>query len=250
MANKSTLRVASHDLIYNYKMSDTTFRTAIEKLTKTTNIEIYMIHLDCAIERLPYISNLENSLKTKLNIFSAVDGHKLIKEGHPTTCQQRGPPSTRSGGEVGCTVSHINICREALAKGYDYAVIFEDDCEFVSDLNTLNNYIDQFTNLNCQYDLFLLGSSPISSSRMPGSHISKVNRFDCTHALILNRTFMTHLINTYEEYYNNNTTLSVDTIYSNVIEKHNMNAYGFTNNRGFFNQKYGLYSYIIEGVRR
>jgi GR25 family glycosyltransferase involved in LPS biosynthesis len=230
-------------------MSDTTFRMAIEKLTKTTNIEIYMIHLERATERLSYISTLENSLRTKLNIFPGADGYQLVKDGHPTICQQRGPPATRGAGDIGCTVSHIRICKEALAKGYEYIVIFEDDCEFVSNLDAFNTYIDQFINLNTQWDLFLLGSNPLSSSRMPDSNISKVNRFDCTHALIMNRTFMTNLINTYEEYYNNNTVLSIDTMYSNVIEKYNMNAYGFTNNRGFFNQKHGAYSYIIEGVR-
>ncbi len=231
-------------------MSDTTFRATIEKLSKTTNIELYMIHLERASERLPYISNLENSLKTKLNIFPAADGRQLVNEGHPTTCQQSGPPVKRWAGDIGCTVSHIRICKEALAKGYEYIVIFEDDCEFVSNLDAFNTYIDQFINLNSQWDLFLLGWNPVASSRIPGSNISKVNRFDCTHAVILNQTFMTNLVNTYEEYYNNDTTLSIDTMYSNVIEKYNMNAYGFTNNGGFFNQKYGLYSYIFEGVRR
>ena len=60
---------------------------------------------------------------------------------------------------------------------------------------------------------------------------------------------MTKLINTYTEYVSNNTTLSIDTMYSNVIESYNLNAYGFRLNTSFFIQTSGLYSYVVERVR-
>jgi len=224
------------------------FRQCIEKLTKTNNIELYMIHLERATERIPLISTLENNLKTKLNIFPGANGYKLVQDGHPTTCQQRGSPFERSAGDIGCTVSHINICKDALSKGYDYIVIFEDDCEFISDIPKLNSYIDDFINLNLDWDLFLLGWSPLVYSNI-SNYFSKISRFDCTHAVILNKTFMQYLIKTYDEYYNNNTTLSIDTMYSNIIEEKHLNVYGFTYHNGFFIQKRGMHSYIIEKVR-
>jgi glycosyl transferase family 25 len=229
-------------------MNNITFRNCIEELTKTKNIEIYTIHLERATERLPLITNLESNLKTKINIFPAADGYKLIKDGHPTTCQQRGPPAYRGGGDIGCSVSHINICRDALLKGYDYIVIFEDDCEFVADVNTLHTNLKEFINLNLEWDLFLLGWDPQVSSNI-SNNFSKVSRFNCSHAVVLNKTFMQHLVRTYDKYYSNNTTLSIDTTYSNVIEENNLNAYGFKYYNKFFIQKQGMYSYIVEKVR-
>lgn len=229
-------------------MNSITFRDCIEELTNTTNIEIYMIHLERAVERLSLITNLECNLKTNLHTFPAADGHKLIQDGHPTTCQQRGPPAYRGAGDIGCTVSHVNICRDALLKGYDYIVIFEDDCEFITDVNTLHRYLKEFINLNLEWDLFLLGWDPQVYSNI-SNNFSKVSRFNCTHAVILNKTFMQNLVRTYDKYYNNNTALSIDTTYSNVIEENNLNAYGFSASYGFFIQKQGIYSYIVERVR-
>jgi hypothetical protein len=60
---------------------------------------------------------------------------------------------------------------------------------------------------------------------------------------------MQHLVRTYDKYYSNNTTLSIDTTYSNVIEENNLNAYGFKYYNKFFIQKQGMYSYVVEKVR-
>lgn len=222
------------------------FTQIIGNLTNTTNVGFYMIHLQRATERIPLIETLENKLKIKLNIFEGANGYKLVEEGHPTTCQQRGPPFTRGAGDIGCTVSHINICRDALLKKYDYIVIFEDDCEFISDLSSLNHYINEFINLNLSWDLFLLGLSPHVLHNI-NDKFSKIIRFDLTHACVLKDTYIKELIKTYEDYYKNNTTLSIDTMYSNVLETTSLNAYGFNN--PLFIQKQGMYSYIVEKVR-
>lgn len=222
------------------------FTQIIGNLTNTTNVGFYIIHLQRATERIPIIENLENKLHMKLNIFEAVNGYKLVEEGHPTTCLFRGPPSTRSAGDIGCVVSHINICRDALLKKYEYVVIFEDDCEFISDLSPLNYYINEFINLNLPWDLFLLGLRSNVSHHI-NNNFSKVIRFDLTHACVLKESFMKELIKTYEDYYKNNTTFAIDGIYSNVLETTTLNAYGFNN--PLFIQKQGMYSYIIEGVR-
>ena len=222
------------------------FTHIIGNLTNTTNVGFYMIHLERATERISIIERLENKLQMKLNVFEGANGYKLIEEGHPTTCQQRGPPFTRCAGDIGCTVSHINICRDALLKKYEYIVIFEDDCEFTSDLSSLHHYINEFITLNLSWDLFLLGLSPNVSHYMNNT-FSKVIRFDLTHACVLKESFMKELIKTYEDYYNNNTTLSVDTMYSNILETTTLCAYGF--NHPLFIQKQGMYSYIVEKVR-
>jgi GR25 family glycosyltransferase involved in LPS biosynthesis len=225
-----------------------TFNKIVENLTKTSNVGYYMIHLDRATERLSLIKDLEEKLNTNLVIFKGADGHKLVSEGHPTTCQKRGAPFTRTPGDIGCTKSHINICLEALDKGYDYVAIFEDDCEFVSNLKSINDNINSFLTLNKEWDLFLLGYKPIGAYEIQSDFI-KISRFDLTHACILSRRFMIELVKLYQSYYNNNTTLSIDTTYSDVIENNNLNAFGFKDYYSHFRQKYGIYSYIAEGVR-
>ncbi len=135
-------------------MSNLSFNTIIENITHTSNVGYYMIHLEHAVERVDTIKKLENDLNTSIPIFIAANGYQLTKDGHPTRCQQRGDPFTRSSGEVGCTVSHINICKEALEKGYEYIVIFEDDCEFRSSLASFQDSMNKLNNFLFQFDLF------------------------------------------------------------------------------------------------
>jgi hypothetical protein len=230
-------------------MTELTFRQIIGKLAGTNNVGFYMIHLTRAVERLPFVRQLEEKLQTPLTIFEAADGAQLVREGHPTTCQQRGPPFTRGAGCIGCTVSHIRICRDALENGYDYVVIFEDDCDFSSDLTTLESEVNRFVDLRLSWDLFLLGWDPQVSSPVSNSSVSKVTRFNLTHAGVLSRNFMKETIRTYEDYIGNNTTLSIDTMYSNIVEQTPFDAYGFTQHGQFFVQRSGIYSYVVEKIR-
>ena len=225
------------------------FKNVVENLTKTSNVGYYIIHLKKATERLPIIQDLEHALNIKLHIFDGADGYKLIEDGHPTTCQQQGTPFTRAAGDIGCTVSHINICKDALERNYDYVVIFEDDCQFINNLDNLQSSIINFINLHLNWDLFTLGYDPVSTHNIENTSISKVNRFNLTHALILNKTFINKSIEKYQEYYSNSTIFAIDGLYSNVIEDNNLAAYGPTSSNSFFIQKYGVYSYICERVR-
>jgi GR25 family glycosyltransferase involved in LPS biosynthesis len=229
--------------------SNLSFKDIIENLTKTSNVGFYMIHLERATDRIALIQHLEENLNTRLNITNAADGYKLVEQGHPNTCHISGPPYTRSAGEVGCTVSHVNVCKDALAKGYEYVVIFEDDCQFISNLSALNENIQDIVNISVPWDIFLLGCSPSDAFPTSSNNIIKLNRFDWTHSMIFNRNTMTKLVELYEHYYRNNTTLSVDTMYSNIIESNKLNVYTFRNHSGFFIQKQGAYSYIAEKER-
>jgi GR25 family glycosyltransferase involved in LPS biosynthesis len=224
------------------------FEKIITNMTKTGNIGYYIIHLDKAIERLPFIEKLQGQLNTNLNVFKAADGYELIKSGHPIICQQRGHPATRGAGDIGCSVSHINICKDAISKKYDYIVIFEDDCIFKTDLNTLNSSLEEFIKSNIQWDIFLLGSDILKSDNTGIRGISKIYDFNCTHACILKSTFINELIKTYDEYYTNNVTLSIDTTYSNILKSGYLSAYGFNDSR-YFSQQSGLFSYVIERIR-
>lgn len=225
-------------------MADLSFQQIMENFTKTSAIGFYIIHLERAKERLPVIEELEKKLNIKLQIFEGADGYKLIGEGHPITCQQRGPPATRGPGDIGCTVSHINICKDALSKNYEHIVIFEDDCVFTSDLFAVAASLEQ---VNMPWDLLLLGGNPKNALHISGTSVSKVTDFDCTHACVLNSKFMRELVNTYQSYYDSHCTLSIDTMYSNVLKTNKVT--GIILNRRPFIQKPAMYSYIVERIR-
>jgi GR25 family glycosyltransferase involved in LPS biosynthesis len=225
------------------------FPEIIKSLTQAKQVGYYIIHLKRSTDRIPVIQQLEHSLQMTLPIFDAADGYELVKNGHPTTCQARGAPFYRRPGEIGCTVSHINICRDALSKNLDYAVVFEDDCIFRSDLSTLHSEIDKFVKLRKQWDLFLLGRSPGTTQPMEGTNISKVYQFDLAHALVMSSDFMRCVVRMYEKYTENNTSMAIDGMYSTVITQHYFNAYGFRYGNQFFQQMPGMYSYIIEQLR-
>uniref|UniRef100_A0A6C0KE39 Glycosyl transferase family 25 domain-containing protein n=1 Tax=viral metagenome TaxID=1070528 RepID=A0A6C0KE39_9ZZZZ len=215
----------------------------INDFTGTSNNSMYMIHLKRAVERLPYIHRLEQKLNMKIPIFDACEGSSLIANGHPTKCAHT-LNYYRSAGEVGCTVSHINICKEALKQNYDHIVIFEDDCELNKSLEELKVKLDKFKSLNISWDLFCIGGD-IIGTRMNDTFM-RVDHFYCTHAVILNRKFMQELISLYETFYRNGTTWAVDGLYSDVLRSKKTNGYGFIPNKtnDFFRQATGLKSYI------
>ena len=219
------------------------FADIINKFTGTSNNAMCVIHLQRAPDRLPYIDRLEQKLNMKIPIFDACEGSSLVANGHPTKCAHT-HNYYRSAGEVGCTVSHINICKEALKQNYDHIVIFEDDCELNKSLEELKVKLDEFKNLNVPWDLFCIGGDNI------GTHINdtfmRVDYFYRTHAVILNRTFMKELISLYETFYRNGTTWAVDGLYSDVLRSRKAHGYGFipNTNNVFFRQALGVKSYI------
>ena len=224
----------------------------IHEFCGTSNIEFYMIHLEKAVERIPIIKDFFEKINTELRVFNAVDGKALIESGHPTKCLDSTDTliSHRSAGDIGCVVSHVNICKDALEKGYEYAVIFEDDVEMVSSLNSLDIGLRTFKYLNKEFDIFLLGGDPIlKSTNILGSAYSIIKGFNHTHGYIINRKMMLRLIERYEEYCKMGLGYSIDGMYSKILNENKENGYGFTRGRNHIRQKSGMYSYILEGVR-
>jgi hypothetical protein len=223
-----------------------TFREILQEFTGSRMIGIYMIHLDRAVERISYIQSLETALKTPLPLFSACVGTELVAKGHPTLCLVGS--GHRTPGDIGCTVSHITICKDALARGYEYVMIFEDDCELKRSLEEMRAQLSAFRNLGLPWDLFLLGGH-VTGMPLGTTGFSKADKFFLTHACLLNRTFMTELVALYDSYCDKNLTFAIDGIYSNVLQSKKATAYGFTANDVLFGQYNGIYSYIIEGIR-
>lgn len=224
------------------------FREIIHEFTGTTNVGFYMIHLERSTERLGYMHDLEVKLNMKIPIVKACEGDALVQHGHPTRSIYPNDTEPISAGNVGCTVSHINICKDAIAKKYDYIVIFEDDCKFNGKLQELNIELQRFRTLGLPWDLFLLGGFN-EGTPIPDTSCMRVHNFGLTHACLLNNKFMNELIALYESYYQNNTTYAIDGIYARVLKGQKAIGYGFISRTAFFEQYNGVYSYIINNIR-
>ena len=227
-------------------------KEVIYEFCGTSNIEFYMIHLEKAVERIHVMEDFFNKINTELKIFHAVDGKALLESGHPTKCFDSTDTSIsyRSAGDIGCVVSHVNICKDAIEKGYDYAVIFEDDVEMTSSLNSLDVALRSFKYLNKEFDMFLLGGDPIlNSTNISGSAYSVIKGFNHTHAYIINRRMMLRLIERYTEYYNLGLAYSIDGMYTKILSENKESGYGLTRGKQHIRQRSGMYSYILEGVR-
>lgn len=106
-------------------------------------IPIYVINLDKNVERLTRFQAMMNRLQWNFKRFSAITPDKIKPEDF-------GRALFLSGGEKGCISSHLEIYREALAKGYHYALIFEDDAntlisksDIESAISNLFNHFDE-----------------------------------------------------------------------------------------------------------
>ncbi len=231
------------------------FQTIVSQFlgeTDPSKIGSYFIHLERAKERLPVMAELEEKLGTKIPIFSAADGYELFRQGYPHGCAHT-EGSTRGEGDVGCTVSHAWVARDAMAKGYEYAIVFEDDCIMKQELVDFAYYMEM-TKMYLQeskgsWDLFLLGNSAHLNFEYVTPFLAKVRDFYGTHALIMKRSFMEHLLSIFDEAHSRGKVHSADGLYSTVLKTRPVTAFGCAEAEHFFEQKKGMYSYIVEKVR-
>ena len=224
------------------------FRSVISEFTGSSKIGYYLIHLPRATERKPLIEELNHKLNITLPIFDAAVGTELIRDGHPTRCgHSTKKEATRSPGDIGCTVSHLRVAQNGLQNNYDYVVVFEDDCVMNSDLESLRSSLASSDGI--KWDLFLLGATAYRKHMPLNSKFSQVKWFEGTHCLIMNKNFMEHLVQVYTAAYDAGTVYAADGLYDIVCQTRDVKCIGFRNPASHFEQKHGLYSYIIDRIR-
>jgi GR25 family glycosyltransferase involved in LPS biosynthesis len=227
------------------------FNDVITEFVNTNNIAMYIIHLDRSVDRKPLIEQLKNALDINPIIFNAVDGDDLIKSGYPTKCLTSTETNIvyRLPGEVGCTLSHVNVCKDALKNGYEYAVIFEDDSVFINSLSKLNEELNSFKKSNIKWDMFLLDCDPTTNAEYTINYC-RVKNFNNAHAYIVNRTMMEEIVRFNNDLYNKGLTCCGDGIYASLLNINNtLAAYTLNKHRKFFIQPHANYSYALKKNR-
>jgi len=187
-------------------------------------------------DRLEIMKILEKNIKNPIHIFNAIDGKQHIDEFKDF--KHVLPSETISPGMIGCLLSHIEVLKNAKTN----ILIFEDDCEYVSDCS-------KFINQNPIFDILLLGTNENVDFTLHGLNCVKVKRFWGTHALLIKYNTIEGILKIYEKYKLRKIFLPADWLYSYAIKEFNLRAYAPLNPKQFFKQKAGLVSTINNKVR-
>jgi GR25 family glycosyltransferase involved in LPS biosynthesis len=199
-----------------------------------------VIWLPSLVERLPIIKELEQSLKTTLEIFHAIDGVQHVEQftgfKHILYGQQM------NTGMIGCVLSHLELLKNTQSD----VTVFEDDCIFHGNLEELNSFIQNAP----PFDILCLGVSElVDSQKIEDTNYVRAYRFWGTHALIIKKEAAQKIVQTFEKYAAQKRFLPADWLYSYAIKEHNLKAYVPSKIDRFFDYKRGIYSIVANRVR-
>ena len=116
--------------------------------------QIYVINLDHRTDRLEEV----NSLLKKYNISFKRQSGVFLKEKYPDVLNNT--TNTSSLGHLGCVLSHVNCCIDALNNNYDRILVLEDDINFIHEHIESINYESLLKEVETvDWGLFYLGGT-------------------------------------------------------------------------------------------
>lgn len=140
--------------------------------------KVYYINLDSRTDRNDHITKELDKM--------GIDNEKIIRV--------RG--IIHQLGYVGCGLSHISIIKDAIEKGYNNIIIFEDDFEFTVDKDTFNKKLEWFFQNISSYNITLLSYYLNTSSKI-NEHLIDIIDAQTTSGYMLNKKFMATLMNSF-----------------------------------------------------
>lgn len=157
----------------------------------------------------------------------------------------------RTIGEVGCLLSHVTACREALAAGVEVLALFEDDCRAVAPLSALRDWLHKIKasaaafGLPPQPEILLLGTMGAYFALPWTPEAKLVERFNGSHALVLTRPCMEKVVAAYEMLLARGLTAPVDGLYSALLRAERRWAISPAQDTSFFAQDRSIPSYVV-----
>lgn len=181
-------------------------------------------------DRIELVKTLEKSLGYPITIFNAIKGGNYLDDfkdfKHPL------PDETITPGMIGCLLSHMTILKETK----EDILIFEDDCEYVSDYSEFIRNVPKF-------DILCLGTNENVDYKLEGnSNYVRIKQFWGTHAILIKYNAIEAILKTYEKYKSRKRFLPPDWVYNYAIKQFNLRVYAPKNPKQFFKQKSGLAS--------
>jgi glycosyl transferase family 25 len=136
--------------------------------------------------------------------FRAIDGniHGVEKE------------NGASDGDIGCTLSHLELVRELKANSIPYALVLEDDITFIDDFNNLfQQYLEEVPE---DWDMIYLGGNHVGELTQVSEHVFKTTKTYTTHAYLIKNTVYDEVIRLHGQ-----GKKQVDVYYAEIHEKYN-----------------------------
>ena len=101
-------------------------------------------------------------------------------------------------GQIGCTMSHINVLKIARERNLENVLIFEDDFEFIVSKDVFLSNIKSFFEKKIEYDVLML-SYNLNHSEPVDDIIGRTKDVQTASGYIVHNRFYTTLINRLEE---------------------------------------------------
>lgn len=150
---------------------------------KFSDIPKYCISLKRSTERRALV--MEEFKKAGIRdvwFFEAVDGSKLVL---PELSVK--PKENHSYGQLGCMLSHLEVMKQARAKGEKIICVFEDDLIVCNDFQKRISYIEGLRGFS--FDMLLLGGfidNPKNKMSTMLNHIFHIKKMNGTYGYIIN----------------------------------------------------------------
>lgn len=137
--------------------------------------EIVCINLDRRKDRWEKCLSDFDKLNIHVNRFSATDGQKIDL-----------PQNASYKGELGGSISHLNVVRMAKEKEYENILILEDDVEFNPKLNDI--FPDLFSQVPKDWDILFFGGNHVGGTTQINKDVKKLYRSYAIHAYAIRKS--------------------------------------------------------------
>jgi GR25 family glycosyltransferase involved in LPS biosynthesis len=150
------------------------------------------------LENIFYI-NLERRLDRRAQIEKELSKMGLIGIRFPGVIYEPTQPdrfnnlNIYSPVSIGCQIAHLELLKMAKDKNFDNVIIFEDDFEFIVDKTCFYEQINNFNNLNIDFDVLFLSYNVIESEPL-NDLISYGRSVQTASGYIVNSKFYNKLI--------------------------------------------------------
>jgi len=164
-------------------------------------MQTYVINLDRRPDRMIEVESAR--IPFPYERFPATDGSIFLEN----------EPNKYMRGHLGCHDSHLRLLKKIRQDGHDFALVLEDDVQFVKHPN-----LDLiFEELPDDWDLLYLGGRSLDKLEPYSPMLERIKGTMLqTHAYVINRKFLDTLIDTLE-----NRKYKVDIVFSDAIPKGN-----------------------------
>lgn len=146
---------------------------------------VYVINLDSRLDRM-------TEFREGMKSFGLLD-HEIDEK----IKRVSGVVSENGPNAIGCTLSHLNIVKNAKAAGYEKILVFEDDAiPYLNGIKQIDSVIKDIKNED--WDIYYLGYNSHQPLDLYCKNSLKAKDLFSTHAIIYKSSFFDKFINDYE----------------------------------------------------